>query len=54
MADAAATTNISKGSAGADGGGVDLAGGGIAESCTGACRETIGRLKWLWSCMRMA
>ena len=32
MADAAAAANTSKESAGADGGGVDLAGGGIAEA----------------------
>ena len=32
MADAAVAANTSKGSAGDDGGGADLAGGGIAEA----------------------
>ena len=32
MADAAVVANTSKGSAGADGGGVDLAGGGVAKA----------------------
>ena len=53
MANAATAANTSKEAAGADGGGADPVGGGIAEARAGACGETSGRPKWLCSCMRM-
>ena len=54
MADTTATANTSKEAAGVDGGGAKPAGGGISEALAGACGETAGRPRRLYSCMRLA